>query len=62
MFFNKTEAATRFKDWTGFSIICPYLEDEKDLFIKGSKVNMISATPMMTIRRCENETGPLNKG
>ena len=44
------------KAWTGLSLICPDLNDGKDLFIKGSKVNMVSTTPMMTIRRCMNET------
>ena len=45
------------KAWNGFSLACPDFDDgNKDMFIKGSKLEMVSSTPIMEVRKCDNST------
>ena len=56
-FYNNETLAKREKIiWNGFSLICPDMTGDKDLVIKGSKFEMISNIPAMTVRRCDNST------
>ena len=51
--YGEEFGAARLKDWTGFSLICPDLNEGQDLMIKGSKASMKASVAMMEIRKCD---------
>ena len=44
---DKKIGELKFKEWNGFYLICPDLDEDQDLYIKGQKSSFLSSIAMM---------------